>query len=121
LTRERLVLRLTQLWILTLIVGSLQPARPSAVLSTHRGLHYLAFAGTAFLLFLLTRNLYQQIQGAIAAILLGLSLEFLQHLLYHNDMEWHDVRDDSLAVLGAFALYRCLQKYLAWSVNDRPA
>ena len=35
-----------------------------------------------------------------------LSLECLQHLIYHNLMEWRDVRDDTLAVLAAFVLYR---------------
>lgn len=34
------------------------------------------------------------------------SLEFVQHLVYRKPMEWWDVRDDSLAVLTAFVLYR---------------
>ncbi len=41
-----------------------------------------------------------------AACLLGLSLECLQHLIYRNVVEWRNVRDDTLAVLTAFALYR---------------
>ena len=97
-----------QVWLTLLVVGSLQPARPSLVTSFHPEIHWLAFASTAFLLFVLSRNPHQEIRRAIAVIVLGLSLECLQHLLYRNPMEWWDVRDDVLSVLAAFALYHFL-------------
>jgi hypothetical protein len=97
-----------QVWLILLIVGSLQPARPSLVIAYHRELHWLAFAGAAFLVLLLSRNRRQEIRSAIAVFLLGLSLECLQHLLYRNPIEWWDARDDALSIIAAFALYQFL-------------
>jgi hypothetical protein len=97
---------LTLAWILLVIVGSLQPARPAAVVIMHRGIHYVAFAGTSLLLLLLARNRRQEILAVVATCFLGFSLEFMQHFVYHNVMEWRDVRDDAVAILAAYALYR---------------
>ena len=105
LKREH-ILRLTQIWILFLIVGSLQPVRPRLVVGLHREAHWLAFATAALLLLLLSRTRRQELHRVIAACLLGLSLECLQHLIYGNTMEWRDVRDDALAITLAFVLYR---------------
>ena len=104
--RAQIIHRITQAWLLYMIVGSLQPARPALVASLHPEIHMLAFAGAAFLLLYLSRNRRQEIRNVLATCLLGLSLEYLQHLVYRNPMEWRDVRDDTLAVLAAFALYR---------------
>ena len=92
-------------WLTFLIVGSLQPARPSVVKSVHREIHWLGFAGPAILQFIVSRTRRQEVLSAFAIFLLGLSLEVLQHLIYRNSMEWLDVRDDGLAILAAFALY----------------
>jgi hypothetical protein len=111
LKRQEVRLRLAQGWILFLIAASLQPARPGPLVthvSLHRGVHWLAFAGAAFLLLVLSRNRRQQVRNSIAVVLLGLSLEYLQHLMYRNVMEWWDVRDDFLAVLVVFGLYRLI-------------
>jgi hypothetical protein len=103
--------RIAQIWFLLVVVGSLQPARPVMVVGLHaaglhRYTHWLAFAGSAFLLLLLSRNRRQEFQGVVATCLLGLSLEYLQHFTYRNPMEWVDVRDDTAAILAAFALFR---------------
>ncbi len=103
--------RFAQVWFLLVVVGSLQPARPVMLVglhgaSLHRHIHWLAFAGATSLLLLLSRNRRQEIQGVVATFLLGLSLEYLQHFIYRNAMEWYDVRDDALAILAAFTLYR---------------
>jgi hypothetical protein len=105
--REQIILRVTQLWTLLLIVGSLQPARPAPIVGLHRELHWLAFGGTAVLLLLLSQTRRRQIGSLLATLLLGLTLEYLQHLIYRNAIEWRDVRDDSAAVGAAFTLY-CL-------------
>ena len=104
--REQIILRLAQLWTLLLIVGSLQPGRPAPIVGVHREIHWLAFAGVTLLLLLLSHTRRQEIRGVFATCLLGLSLEYLQHLIYRNAVEWRDVRDDTLAILAAFALYR---------------
>jgi|HubBroStandDraft_6_1064221.scaffolds.fasta_scaffold287357_1 hypothetical protein len=103
--RSRIIFRITTAWLLLLIAGFLQPARPGPVLGLHREIHWLAFGGATFLLLLLSQNRRQEIRSAIGAFLLGLSLEFMQHFIYRNPMEWRDVRDDAVAILVAFALY----------------
>ena len=103
--RDQIILRIAQAWILLLIVASLQPARPGPVVGLHREVHWLAFAGAAFLLFHVSRNRIQEVCSALGLFALGLSLEFLQHVIYRGHMEWWDVRDDSLAILAALALY----------------
>jgi hypothetical protein len=75
-----------------------------AKIEIHRGVHGLVFAGAAFLLLSLSKTRHQEIQTAIAVCLIGLCLEYLQHLIYHSGMEWWDVRDDTLAILAVFAL-----------------
>jgi hypothetical protein len=90
---------------LLVAVGPLHPVEPGPVVDLHRGIHWLAFGGAAFLLLLLSRNRRQEILSVIATCLLGLSLEYLQHLIYHIEIEWFDVRDDALAALVALALY----------------
>jgi hypothetical protein len=72
----------------------------------HRELHWVAFGGAALLLFGLSRSRRHAIWSAIAICALGFSLEFLQHQMYRNPIEWWDVRDDFLAVLAAFAGYQ---------------
>jgi hypothetical protein len=91
--------------LVLLIVGSLQPGRPSIVTGVHREIHWVAFAGAALLLFYLSRTRRQEILAAFATFFLGLSLEILQHLLYRNYIEWRDIGDDGFAILAAFALY----------------
>lgn len=93
-------------WIALLIAGSLQPARPSVVTSHHRLIHWVAFAGAALLLLLLSKTRLREILGALAIFFLGVSLEVVQHLIYRNQLEWRDIGDDGAAILAAFALYR---------------
>ena len=93
-------------WIALLIAGSLQPARPGLVKGLHREIHWVGFAVAALLLFSLSRTRRREILGACTILLLGVSLEILQHLIYRNHLEWRDVADDALAIFLAFALYR---------------
>ena len=59
------------IWLALLIVGSLQPARPSPAKTLHRPIHYVAFAGATLLLLALSRTRRREIQGALAIFLLG--------------------------------------------------
>jgi len=113
LKREQIIGRVAQAWLLLLVVGSLGPARPGPVvgLGLHREIHWLAFGGAAYLLLLLSRTRRQEMRAIFCTCLLGLSLEYLQHLIYRNVMEWWDVRDDALAILAAYALYRMYSRY----------
>ena len=96
----------TWAWIALLVAGSLQPARPGAVKALHREIHWAAIAGAALLLFALSKTRFREILGACTILLLGVSLEVVQHLIYRNHLEWRDVVDDGFATLAAFALYR---------------
>lgn len=94
-----------RIWLALLIVGSLQPARPGILKGNHRPVHYVAFAGATLLLLASAYTRRQKVLSAIGVFFLGISLEFLQHLIYRNPMEWRDIGDDGLAILAALALY----------------
>lgn len=95
---------------------SLQPLRPSAgnaLHYLHRPFHFVAFGLTALLLWrffsvaawpLIFSGVLAARSGVgavLATIVLGGTLELLQHLIYHNRMEWWDVRDDGSAAIAA--------------------
>jgi hypothetical protein len=105
--RSRVTLRAAAwVWIGLLVLGSLQPSRPSTVKGFHREIHWVAFAGAALLLFALSKTRRQEILRACTVFLLGVSLEIAQRLIYHNHLEWQDIADDGLAIVAAFLLYR---------------
>ncbi|MGP8246941.1 MAG: hypothetical protein ACLQVN_20785 [Bryobacteraceae bacterium] len=104
------------MWLAVLIAGSLQPARPDRFHYLHREIHWLAFAGASLLLFVLARTRQREVLRAFAILSLACFLELLQHLIYGNSLEWRDIRDDALAILLTFALYR-----LTGSWKPRPA
>jgi hypothetical protein len=72
----------------------------------HREIHWIGFAVGALLLFAISATRRREIQGVISMLLLGFLLEFGQHLVYRNSLEWWDVRDDAVAILAAFGLYQ---------------
>jgi hypothetical protein len=92
-------------WLALVTIGSLQPARPGVVRGVHREIHWIAFSGGSLLLLCLSRTRRQEIVGASAMFLLGVSLEVLQHLIYLHQMEWRDIADDGFAILIASAHY----------------
>jgi ABC-type Fe3+-siderophore transport system permease subunit len=102
----------TVAWLLILIFGSLQPVRPTRMPSPgrHAGLHWVAFSGAALLLLLVSSSRRRKIGSGVLLCLLGLALEYLQHVLYHIGIEWPDVRNDCLAVLATFTLYRLFSR-----------
>ena len=106
---SRTTLRIvTWVWLAVLIAGSLQTARLNVVASgtPHVALHWFAFGGLAFLSFTLSYTGRQEIVRAFAIFFLGLALEVLQYVINRKFMEWHDVRDDGLAILAVLAIYR---------------
>jgi len=96
------------------------PRAPVVVLK-HRAIHWLSFAGAALLLLLLARNRYQEIAAVAATVALGCSIEFAQHALFHNDIEWWDMRHDTYGALAALVLRRFyLQRELRCSRTGDP-
>jgi hypothetical protein len=106
------------LWITVVVAISLQPLRPphgSGLSRLHRPAHFLLFGFTAFILSRLFAAInWRQLPRYIASrpwviaivstAALGLAIELLQHLIYHNQMEWWDVRDDAIAAALAILL-----------------
>ncbi len=107
-------------WTLCLIAGSLLPYETKLAIGTrprnmvnprapvvtlkHRGFHWLSFASTALILLLLARNRHQELTVTLGVVALGCSLEFAQHALYRNDIEWWDMRDDAYGAVAALVL-----------------
>ena len=71
----------------------------------HRILHILGFALPATMLFGLCRTRGAALGGACLLISTGVALEYIQHRLYHNPLEWWDIRDNLTGILiGALAI-----------------
>ena len=110
---RRYLVHIAPFWVLALILGSLLPghtkhllgvstpysaARHGRVHWQHRLAHFLSFGSTTGLLLLLTRTRSQDVLVLLGMLLLGLSLEYVQHVLFETEgLEWWDVRDDSYA------------------------
>ncbi len=69
----------------------------------HRLLHWMSFGGLAFAFGLLGRNTKQRVLAAGAVAGLGLTIEYLQHVIYSNPLETWDIRDDLWACSVALA------------------
>jgi hypothetical protein len=76
--------------------------RSAAILARqrHRALHWLSFGGLAFLVTLLGRNRRERLLAPAAVAGLGVSIEYLQHVIYANALETWDIRDDLFACLA---------------------
>jgi len=114
------LLRIAPWWIASIIIGSFLPGDSKAALGTknppaaiaegrvavqHRLVHFVSFGSTALILVLLSETPAQQIMAAVSVAGLGLTVEYAQYkLLNLPDMEWWDVRDDTLAALAFLAL-----------------
>jgi hypothetical protein len=96
-------------WTLALIAGSLMGGSAKSFIGTHtfhRAYHLGSFGATAALYMVLARTAAGEIRAALAAMVLGLSIETLQHWIYGGGMEWWDVRDDAIGIAVALLLVR---------------
>jgi hypothetical protein len=110
---RRYLVHIAPFWVLALILGSLLPgpakhvlgistryslARGGQIRWQHHLAHFLSFGSTTGLLLLIARTRSQDGIVLLGMLILGLSLEYTQHVLYETEgMEWWDVRDDSYA------------------------
>jgi VanZ family protein len=98
--------------MLVLTIGSLQPERPTHEHNAlHRLFHFACFGILATLSRLVLKNQRSLLFIILACVILGVGLEFGQHLIYRIGIEWDDVRDDAIgavagAVVGSWLLTR---------------
>ena len=110
--------RLTLPWVALLLAVSLQPVRYKAA-GFHRPLHLVAFALTASLLYLRAFPHHQAAASLASVLVLAFAIELAQARLYHNPIEWWDIRDDLLGALIGLACGRLLaSSILARRTNE---
>ena len=108
--RVQLIDRWTLIWATSVAAVSLMPWRFKVLLGTagmfHSWAHLLVFAITAMLVCRKNAALPSQVLRTVAALLFAVAIEYLQHVLYGNAFEWHDVIVDTAGILIglAFAL-----------------
>jgi len=106
---------LLPLWITVLTVGSFLPASfkqaigtksatPSVTTSStlswsHRAWHVGSFGLTTLLVSLVARSTQQRLLLVTAVFGLGLSIEILQSIVFAEQFEWWDVRDDGYGIV----------------------
>ncbi len=73
-------------------------------LNLHRIVHVVAFGITTSLALSLAQSWSKRIALAFAVCALALLAETGEALIFHNNMEWPDVLDDSLGAAGAMLL-----------------
>lgn len=121
--RRQLLEQIIPFWLFAVVVGSFLPyeakrsiGTPDLVfthsltlaesleLTPHRLYHLLVFGATALLLMAVARSRAGEVTGATATVLMGVGIEFAQAVVAHYQIEWWDIRDDTLAVLAAYLL-----------------
>jgi VanZ family protein len=97
-------------WVICLIVASLQPYRPEATRGHHSYKHQIehvvVFGATGIIFLALARNRREDWTAVGGVIVLGLFIETAQFLIYRmpEGFEWWDVREDTVGALIAFAI-----------------
>jgi len=92
-------------WVVCLVIFSLQPLRFAAVRGgtvAHAAAHALAFGVPTFVL--VRARLSSARELLLCALLLALSIELAQHFVYRNQFEWLDVVADFLGAFFAILL-----------------
>jgi VanZ family protein len=111
---NRIALRwIASVWVICLIVASLQPVRPPNIKEgsnfyKHQVLHVVMFGATALLFLALGRKRGDDWKAAAAVVCLAAAIELAQLLIYRMPFgyEWWDVREDTIGVAIAMLLDR---------------
>jgi hypothetical protein len=96
-------------WIVFLVVLSLQPLRLHAAIrgtASHVLLHVLLFGSAAVIPLLLSVNPAHECARALCVFCLTGAIEIAQGLIYGRRTEWQDLATDGIGVLIAFLAIR---------------
>lgn len=106
--RREILRRIAIAWIVGLVAVSLQPWRPPGESQSilHNAGHIASFGVAGLMLFALSQNPRQIYIAALGVFCLAVAIELIQHLLYKNQFEWWDVRDDTVGIALALMLIR---------------
>jgi TRAP-type uncharacterized transport system fused permease subunit len=102
--------RFAVVWILFVIVLSLQPARVADTLGRnlhHQILHVALFGVTALVLLPLSRSRREQFNAIASVVCLATAIEISQYLIYHLPwFEWWDIREDAIGAVIALLIHQ---------------
>ena len=103
------------IWVLLLSVVSLGPMwLKYHFLRTgghmHVPGHFLMFMVTAMLLCWSATSVRSRLLRAFGAFLIGFTTEWLQAVIYHNPIEWRDIRTDTLGIIAGFLIVSLFQR-----------
>jgi len=86
-----------------------EAATQGRAVARHRVAHFLTFGSTALLLVLISETVAEEIWAGFGVVALGFILECSQFAIIGlTEMEWWDVRDDTLAAIGVLLLTQWL-------------
>ena len=102
--------RVSVIWIVCLILLSLQPARipeTGGRSYRHQILHVIVFGATGLLLLALARNRKEEFKATAGVVCLAAAIEISQYLIYHLPLfEWWDVREDTIGAAIALLIHQ---------------
>lgn len=107
LTRAALQ-RVAVVWVVALVIFSLQPGRPQGTrgrgVPLHQIEHVLIFGATGVLIVALGRSRNEELQAAAFVVCLAAGIEAAQLSIYRMPVgfEWWDVREDSIGAAAGF-------------------
>jgi hypothetical protein len=100
-------------WVICLIVASLQPLRPPDTSGETRSYkheleHVIVFGATGLILLALARDRREEWAAAGKVMALAIGIEVAQLLIYRMPFgfEWWDVREDTIGMILAMLLAR---------------
>jgi len=110
LTRP-LLKRISVIWIVCLIIASLQPFRAPTTRGRtshkHQIEHVVVFGATALLLLALARTRKEEAKAIAGVICLATAIEISQFLIYRLPaFEWWDVREDTIGAAIALLIHQ---------------
>ena len=102
------------LWVICLVLFSLQPLRPEGTrgrgVLLHQIEHVVIFAATGVLLVTLGRSKSEEWLALLCVVALAGAIEAAQLAIYRMELgfEWWDVRDDSIGALFGLIAVRLI-------------